>query len=188
MWGSAPPGNLHILHLANLILKDFFLCLETLFVSCEDKNGLYALFSPLLKQRLPESLRPGLLALTPTSTGSTFGHKNNPEPTSSRTSRPSGAPLSPRKAPAPPGSGDELHAPWRVKLVSLVSPGGAGQGAHGGRFPGARSGCLTELKAHAWVRDMMCEHARFPSTRQKGHMRRSPCSWARKPWSKRTQC
>ena len=162
LWGSAPPGNLHILHLVNLILKGFFLCLETLFVSCEDKNGLYALFSPLLKQRLPESLHPGLLALTPTSSGSTFGHKNNPEPTASRKSRPSRAPLSPRKVPALPGSGDELHVPWRVKLISLVSPGGAGQRAHRGRCPGARSGRLTELRAHVWVRDTMHEHARSP--------------------------
>ena len=138
LWGSAPPGNLHILHLANLILKDFFLCLETLFVSCEDKNGLYALFSPLLKHRLPESLHPGLLALTPTSTGSTFGHKNNPEPTASRKSRPSRAPLSPRKAPALPGSGDELRAPWRVKLVSLCLQGVLGRGhtGVGAREPG----------------------------------------------------
>lgn len=43
--GSASSGNLHILHLVNLILKDFFLCLETLFVSHEDKNGLSALLS-----------------------------------------------------------------------------------------------------------------------------------------------
>lgn len=47
--GSAASGNLHILHLVNLILKDFFLCLETLFVSHEDKNRLSALLSALVE-------------------------------------------------------------------------------------------------------------------------------------------